>query len=114
MTIAHFQITNDTTPAHLDVFFTRLWKKKDRVKLVIDATQCSNVSFGRIASVKDVLDTHRQKSREHLEFSVIFVRSRFVRNIIRLGLRFVRTERPVYIETMRSDDIVGRRVEHRP
>lgn len=101
--IATFEVTNDTTPAHLDVFFTDLWKQKrpGRVKLIIDASRCSNVSFRRIASVKTVLDAHRQNSRDHLEFSLVYVGSRFVRNIIRMGLRFIGTERPVYVETLK-------------
>lgn len=101
MTIATFEVTNDTTPAHLDVFFTDLWKRPGRVKLVIDASRCSNISFRRIVSVKSVLDAHRQNSRDHLEFSLVYVGSRFVRNIIRVGLRFIGTERPVYVETLK-------------
>lgn len=100
--IANIRVTNDTTPAHLDVFFTRLWKNKERVKLMIDASQCSNVSPERIASVKDVLDKHRKNYREHLDFSVIFVRSNFIRNIIRVGLCIIKTESPVYVETLKT------------
>lgn len=101
MTIATFTLTNETQPAHLDSFFTHLWKRNEKIKLVIDASQCSNVTFSRIASVKDVLDAHREHSRKNIEFSVIFVKSNFIRNIIRLGLAVIKTERPVYIETRR-------------
>lgn len=98
--LARFYVTNETTPAHLDSFFTQLWEKNERVKLLIDASQCSNVSLRRVFSLKGVLDKHRQDSKKNIEFSVIFVRSRFVRDIVRMGLRFVGTERPVYVETM--------------
>ena len=95
-------MTNDTSPAHLDSFFTQLWKKNNRVKLVIDASQCSNMSVRRVLSIKGVLDKHRGDSRENIDFSVIFVKSNFVKNIIRMGLSIIKTERPVYVETLKN------------
>jgi len=99
--IESFSVTNDTTPNHLDSFFTQLWKRNERVKLLIDASQCSNISVRKVLSLKGVLDKHRHESREKIDFSVIFVRSKFVRNIIRLGLCIIKTERPVYVETLK-------------
>lgn len=98
--ISSLVLNNDTTPAHLDLFFTKLWEKNNRVKLIIDASQCSNLSFNKVISIKGVLDKHRDNSRENIDFSVIFVKSRFVRHIIRLGLKFIKTERPVYVELL--------------
>ena len=98
--ISRFVVTNTTTPGNLDSFFTQLWGKKEKVKLLIDASQCSNISMKRVMSIKSVLDKHRHESRENIEFSVIFVKSRFVRNIIRLGLSIIKSERPVYVETL--------------
>ena len=98
--ISSLVVTNQTTPAHLDSFFTQLWKKNNRVKLLIDASQCSNISLRRVMSIKGVLDKHRSNSRENIDFSVIFVKSNFVRNIIRLGLNFIKTERPVFVELL--------------
>lgn len=98
--ISRLDVTNDTTPAHLDVFFTQLWGKKN-VKLMIDASRCSNISLRRVMSIKGVLDKHRENARENIDFSVIFVKSNFVRNIIRLGLCIIKTERPVYVETLK-------------
>lgn len=99
--LSSFVVTNTTTPAHLDSFFTHLWGKKEKVKLMIDASQCSNISVRKVLSLKGVLDKHRDESRENIEFSVIFVRSKFIRNIIRLGLTVIKTERPVYVETLK-------------
>ena len=99
--ISSLVVTNQTTPAHLDSFFTQLWEKNNRVKLIIDASQCSNITPKRIMSIKGVLDKHREYSRENIDFSVIFVKSNFVKNIIRLGLNFIKTERPVYVETLK-------------
>ena len=98
--ISSFVVTNETTPIHLDSFFTQLWGKNNRVKLLIDASTCSNISLGKMLSIKGVLDKHRHESRENLDFSVIFVKSNFVRNLIRLGLAVIKTERPVYVETL--------------
>lgn len=100
--IESFSVTNDTTPNHLDSFFTHLWKRDEKVKLMIDASRCSNISLGKVLSLKEVLDKHRHESREKIEFSVIFVRSKFIRNIIRLGLCIIKTERPVYVETIKN------------
>jgi len=99
--ISSFVVTNETTPIHLDSFFTQLWQKNERIKLVIDASRCSNISLGKVLSLKSVLDKHRRESKENIDFSVIFVKSRFVRNIIRLGLAVIKTERPVYVETLK-------------
>ena len=99
--IESFSVTNDTTPNHLDSFFTHLWKRHDKVKLVIDTRECSKISLGKILSIKDILDKHREHSRKHIDFTVIFVKSRFVRNIIRLGLCIIKTERPVVVETLK-------------
>jgi len=68
---------------------------------MIDASQCSNISLGRVMSLKGVLDKHRHESRENIEFTVIFVRSKFIRNIIRMGLGVIKSERPVYVETLK-------------
>lgn len=100
--ISSFVVTNDTKPIHLDSFFTQLWEKNNRVKLMIDATKCSNLSVRRMLSIKGVLDKHREDSRANIDFSVIFVKSNFVRNIIRLGLSIIKTERPVYVETLKN------------
>ena len=100
--ISSFVVTNETTPIHLDSFFTQLWKKNNRVKLLIDASTCSNISLGKVLSIKGVLDKHRHESRENIDFSVIFVKSNFVRNLIRLGLTVIKTERPVYVETLKN------------
>lgn len=96
--ISSFVITNETSDRNLDVFFTQLWKKNDRVKLIIDATTCTNISLGKVLSMKSVLDKHRDNSRDNIDFSVIFVKNKFVRQIIRLGLFFIKTERPVIVE----------------
>ena len=69
---------------------------------MIDATKCSNLSVRRMLSIKGVLDKHREDSRANIDFSVIFVKSNFVRNIIRLGLSIIKTERPVYVETLKN------------
>ena len=102
--ISSFVVTNETTPIHLDSFFTQLWKKNNRVKLLIDASTCSNISLGKVLSIKGVLDKHRHDSSENIDFSVIFVKSNFVRNLIRLGLCIIKTERPVYVETLKIKD----------
>lgn len=99
--ISSFVVTNETSSRNLDVFFTQLWKKNDRVKLIIDATTCTNISLGKVLSIKSVLDKHRKDSRDNIDFSVIFVKNNFVRQIIRLGLNFIKTERPVYVELAR-------------
>lgn len=99
--ISNLLLTNDTTSDQLDTFFTDTWRKKERVKLVIDATKCSNISLKRVVSIKGVLNKHRENSRANIEFTVIFVKSDFVKNIIRMGLFMIKTERPVYVEKLK-------------
>lgn len=99
--ISNLLLTNDTTSDQLDTFFTNTWRKKERVKLVIDATKCSNISLKRVVSIKGVLDKHRENSRANIDFTFIFVKSNFVKNIIRMGLFMIKTERPVYVEKLK-------------
>ena len=99
--ISNLLLTNDTTSDQLDTFFTNTWRKKERVKLVIDATKCSNISLKKVVSIKGVLDKHRENSRANIDFTFIFVKSNFVKNIIRMGLFMIKTERPVYVEKLK-------------
>jgi len=91
---------DDTTSASdLDSFFTQLWSKDKRVRVVFDATECKKISLGRVLSMKSVLDEHRYSSRKYIDHTVVVVRSGFARFILRTGLAIIRTERPVYIRT---------------
>jgi hypothetical protein len=93
-------ITDATTPDHLDTFFIRSWAFNKKIKLEIDATQCKNVSLRKVLSMKKVLDEHRQYSRKYIEDSTIYVNTNFARRILQTGLLFIRTERPVYVKVI--------------
>ena len=93
-------ITDATTPDHLDTFFIRSWAFNKKIKLEIDATQCKNVSLRKVLSMKKVLDEHRQYSRKYIEDSTIYVKTNFAHRILQTGLLFIRTERPVYVKVI--------------
>jgi hypothetical protein len=94
---------DDTTSASdLDSFFTQLWSKDKRVRVVLDATECKKISLGRVLSMKSVLDEHRYSSRKYIDHTVVVVNSRFARFILRTGLAIIRTERPVFIQAPKS------------
>jgi len=50
--------------------------------------------------MKGVLDKHRNNSKKYIEYTTIMVKSRLVKNLLRVGLSILKSERPVYIETL--------------
>ena len=94
------KVTDAMTPDHLDTFFVRSWAFNKKIKLEIDATKCKNVSLQRVLSMKKVLDEHRPYSKKYIEDSTIYVKTKFARRILQVGLLFIRTERPVYVKVI--------------
>ena len=94
------RITDDTSPSDMDSFFCDVWSRNRSVHLLLDTTQCKRVSLTRILSMKSVLNKHRNNSKKYIEYTTIMVRSRLVKNLLRVGLSILKSERPVYIETL--------------
>ena len=90
-------ITDDTTPEDMDQYFTNIWKHNKKVRLTFDTTQCDNISFRRMMTMKPILDKHRPNSRKFIDRSIIVVKSGFVCTMLKLALRIIRTERPVQV-----------------
>ena len=97
MLVLRVGITDDTTSKDLDRYFTNIWYHRQRVKLIFDTTQCSNLSLRKILTIKDVLDKHRENSRMYIDHSNIIVKNGFIRNMLRIALCIMKTERPVKI-----------------
>lgn len=97
--MAHVRIgiTNDTTPEDMDRYFTQVWRHNQKVVLVFDTTQCSNISLRRAMRMKSVLNKHRESSKRFIDHSQILVKSNFTKRILRTALFLIRTERPVII-----------------
>lgn len=92
-------ITNTTKPSDIDIFFTDLWKDKKSKKLIINASRC-DISLKRVLSIRHVLDKHRENSRKYIENTTIYLKSKVLVNIVRLGLKIIGTERPVYLRSL--------------
>ena len=90
-------ITDDTTPGDLDVYFTNIWKYNKKITLILDTTQCSNITLGRALQIRSVLNKHRSNSRKFIDHSEILVKSNFVKNILKAALCIIHTERPVKV-----------------
>jgi hypothetical protein len=90
-------ITDDTTTQELDRYFTNIWRHDKKVALIFDTTQCCNITLRRALQVKSVLDKHRSNSRKYIDHSKILVNSGFVKNILKVALCIIRTERPVHV-----------------
>ncbi len=86
-----------TNPKDLDLHFRRAWLFNERVRLVMDTTECKQLSLNRILSMKGVLDRHRPQSKKYIDHTVVLVRSRLAQFILRAGLTIIRPERPVFI-----------------
>jgi hypothetical protein len=91
-------ITDDTTTQELDRYFTNIWRHNRKVALTFDTTQCSNMTLRRAMQVKSVLNKHRSNSRKYIDHSQILVKSNFTKNVLRVALYIIRTERPVYVK----------------
>ena len=94
------KITDTTTPNDMDSFFYDVWSRNASVYILLDTTSCKKVSLTRILSIKNVLNKHRKNSKKYIDHTTILVKSRLVKNILSVGLSILRTERPVYIETL--------------
>lgn len=93
-------ITDTTTPDDLDRYFNDSWKKCigfNKLHFVFDIRQCRNVSLRRLLGMRSVLNKHRVNSRAHIDHSTIIVSNNLTKNIFRMGLSIIRTERPVKV-----------------
>ena len=97
MTHVRIGITDDTTPEDMDRYFTHLWRHNRKLVLVFDTTQCSNISLRRAMRMKSVLNKHRENSRKFIDHSEILVKTSLTKNILRMALCIIRTERPAHI-----------------
>ena len=96
------RLTDATKPKDMDTFFQKAWLLNDRVSFVMDTTECRQISLGRILSMKEVLDKHRDNSKKYIDHTVIIVKSGITRFLLRTGLSIIKTDSPVYIYTSRS------------
>ena len=92
-------VTDYTTPDDLDRYFSESWKRcgDNKINFVFDIRQCRNVSLRRLLGMRSVLNKHRVNSRAHIDHSTVVVASNATRNILRMGLAIIRTERPVKV-----------------
>ena len=92
-------ICNNTTTEEMDAYFDRLWRSVNNAKihLIIDTTNCDNMTLSKALTMKRVVERHRDHSRRHIDRSTIYVNSRFMRGLIRTALVFMRAERPVHV-----------------
>lgn len=96
-------ITDATTPDDLDRYFEQTWKQfcGQKINFVFDVRQCRRrVSLRRLLGMRSVLNKHRVNCRTHVDHSKIIVSSRATKNILRMGLAIMRTERPVKVIKM--------------
>jgi len=93
-------ITDATTPDDLDRYFERAWKQcgdGQKINFVFDVRQCRRVSLRRLLGMRSVLNKHRANSRAHIDHSTVVVSNSATKNILRVGLAIIRTERPVKV-----------------
>ena len=93
-------VLDDTTPDDLDRYFHDSWKLcngDEKIRFVFDIRQCRNVSLRRLLGIRSVLNKHRANSRAHIDHSTIVVSNNTTKNILRVGLAIIRTERPVKV-----------------
>ena len=92
-------VTDFTTQDDLDRYFSESWKRcgDNKINFMFDIRQCRNVSLRRLLGMRSVLNKHRVNSRAHIDHSTVVVASNATRNILRMGLAIIRTERPVKV-----------------
>ena len=94
-----YDITDATSPVHMDLFFNYVWSHDEKVHIILDTTQCKKASLGRVLSMREVLNKHRPNSKKYIDHTTVFVKSGWVKTLLNIGLSIIRTERPVHIST---------------
>lgn len=94
-----YDITDATSPVHMDLFFNYVWSHDEKVHIILDTTRCKKASLGRILSMREVLNKHRPNSKKYIDHTTVFVKSGWVKTLLNIGLSIIRTERPVHIST---------------
>ena len=92
-----YDITDITSPVHMDLFLNYVWSHNQKVHIILDTTRCKKTSLSRILSMRDVLNKHRPNSDKYIDHTTVFVKSRWVKTLLNIGLSIIRTERPVKI-----------------
>jgi len=93
-------VSDSTTPDDLDRYFRDSWKMckgNEKIRFVFDIRRCRNVSLRRLLGMRSVLNKHRANSRAHIDRSTVVVSNNTTKNILRMGLAIIRTERPVKV-----------------
>ena len=90
-------ISDHTTPEYIDSYFTKVWSHKKKLSLIIDTTQCHNISLKKFLTIKRVLNKHRTNSRKYLKHSTIYVSKPLHKTILETGLYFIKSETPTTI-----------------
>lgn len=90
-------VTDSTTPRDIDLFFNYVWSHNQKVHMILDTTGCKRASLGRVLSMREVLNKHRPNSNKFIDHTTVFVKSRWAKTLLNVGLSIIRTERPVKI-----------------
>lgn len=94
-------ITDTTTPDDLDRHFQNSWRlctgSSNKIRFVFDIRECRHISLRRLLGMRSVLNKHRANSRAHIDHSTVVVANDTTKNILRMGLAIIRTERPVKV-----------------
>lgn len=93
-------VTDSTTPRHLDLFFNYVWSHNQKVHVILDTTGCKKASLSRVLSMREILNKHRPNSKKFIDHTTILVRSRLAKTLLNIGLSIIRTERPVHVDVV--------------
>ena len=91
-------IMNNTTAEDIDIFFTNMWMSKQKTHLIIDTSNCENITLKRALSLKHVINKHRKDSIKYIDHSTVIVKSKLTSAVIKTALFLFRTTRPVKVE----------------
>ena len=94
-------VTDSTTPRDIDLFFNYVWSHNQKVHMILDTTGCKRASLGRVLSMREVLNKHRPNSKKFIDHTTVFVKSRWAKTLLNIGLSIIRTERPVFVNLSR-------------
>ena len=91
-------IMNNTLAEDIDIFFTNMWKSKHKTHLIIDTSNCENITLKRALSLKYVINKHRKNSIKYIDHSTVIVKSKLTSAVVKTALFLFRTTRPVKVE----------------
>lgn len=94
-------VTDATTSEDIDTYLSQAWAYEKPIHLLVNISQCNNISLQKFKSSKKIWDKHILDARKYLKNSTIYVKESWQKVVMRMGIQFMQPEIPVNIVIMK-------------